>query len=203
MQHLGCQQIQHLLRWYTDPFSTAFLAAMSSDAAQTLEINDASLGIIAIVVAPTRERAEKIHQEAMELVPTPAIKPFLLMGGGPSLRRQGSAQLSRAQILVGTKGKLLTHLRPKQSRFATPSYNAASGSLDSLAGLQMVAFEMFHVLTREYQGQDDLLALWEVIKQRTSVPLFVSSAKLTAESRERLWTKYAKEGEGFVEIEDD
>jgi ATP-dependent RNA helicase DeaD len=64
----------------------------------------------ALIIAPTRELAAQIHGEAQRLAESRRMRIVSLCGGHP-IRRQINELLRGCQIVVGTPGRLIHHIR--------------------------------------------------------------------------------------------
>ncbi|MFO0983781.1 MAG: DEAD/DEAH box helicase [Planctomycetota bacterium] len=70
----------------------------------------------ALIITPTRELAQQIDEVLMGLAYHTSVRAGLLVGG-TAMGPQEKALKAGAEVLVATPGRLLDHMRHKQSRF--------------------------------------------------------------------------------------
>lgn len=75
----------------------------------SLRLNDDQVGPFALIVVPTRELAQQVHDDIQTYIGEQAIRLGVIYGG-TSYRMQTKQQLNQLDILVATPGRLLDHL---------------------------------------------------------------------------------------------
>jgi len=91
----------------------AFLipALESSYGGQDFKEIKKSVGTSILIVSPTRELAQQIAEEARKLTKFYPLKVHCLVGGEPKRQQMRSLDRDRADIVVGTPGRLIDMLR--------------------------------------------------------------------------------------------
>ena len=72
--------------------------------------------ISALVLAPTRELASQIFDEAQKFCYCTGVKPYCVYGGGPNIKSQEDELHRGVDLLVATPGRLIDHLERQSVR---------------------------------------------------------------------------------------
>ncbi|MBO9130985.1 DEAD/DEAH box helicase [Bacillus sp. 165] len=75
------------------------------------QLNPNQQGVQAVVVAPTRELALQITNEAKKIIPNEEETPVLAVYGGQDVEKQMKKLQGGVSIVIATPGRLLDHLR--------------------------------------------------------------------------------------------
>jgi ATP-dependent RNA helicase DDX49/DBP8 len=86
------------------------------------------MGIVAVIMTPTRELAIQIYEQIKAISAPQSLKPVLITGGGDQ-RDQAIQLASRPHVVIATPGRLAEHIK-------------TSGE-DTIAGLRRVRFVVF------------------------------------------------------------
>ena len=114
--------------------------ALADDLIERAE--DEATGPLALLVAPTRELAVQLHRELSWLFEETPLS-LTVVTGGANLGRERRALRAKPQIVVGTPGRLLDHVR--------------QGTLDLSASKQVVLDEADQMLDMGFRDELDAI----------------------------------------------